>query len=321
MDKIKEMVKNKKVLTGAAAGLAVLVILIIIIAVSCSKNNDTEKDTTKSNDSTTVAKLEKDTDKDINEEYTTELDTELSENKTTEGGTEVAEIDTTEPPTTVKVENVTTNVNIQEPVTEEPTTEEVTIKITAEVPSTPSQEIQTPKPTEASTEKTTECAVLPGCENRESSNIIYIDKSILLNKYASDGADVCPFKLYDLNNLVTYKYTNGNGYYVTFVGYYGLHCYSDYDGSILELEYNYATDVVKSYGYGSLEKFEAEAEKLKTNTAATSSILVGSYMNIPSTIDAEEEKEAEFWASLGQEYDYEILGGEIEFYGLYMVEY
>lgn len=312
MEKIREIMKKKKVFTGAVAGLAVVVIMIIITTVSCSKNDDVKKDTTKSNDSTTVAKLEKDTEEDTTEPDTEESYTELSENKTTEGSTEVAEIDTTEQPTTVNLaENVTTNVNIQ---TEAPT-EAPTIKVTAEVTTTTQAQVEVP------TERTTECAVLPGCENRESSNIIYLGDEININIDPSNGADICPFKLYDLNNLVTRKYTNGNGYYVTFIGYYGLQYTSDYDGSIDELEYNYVEQIVKSYGYNSVEDFEAAAEKLKTNTAATRGIAVGCYKNIPSTIDAENAKEAEYWASLGQEYDYEIIGGGIYFYGLQIIEY
>ncbi len=316
MENIKEMLKNKKILTGAIAGLAVVIILIIVIAVSCSKKDDAGKGASKTEAAaTTVKKAEKDT---ADEQNTTEPDTELSEEETTEGSTEVAETETTEQPTTEIAENTTTNVNIQtEPVTEKQT-EAPEINIKAEVPST---EAQTPAPEEPATERTTEVATLAGCGNRECSNIIYLGDEININFDTPSEADVCPYKLYDLNNLQTRKYTNGNGYYVTFVGYYGLHCYSDYDGSIMELEYNYATDIVKSYGYGSLEEFEAVAEKLKTNTAATSAIGVGFYKNIPSTINVEEASRADYWASLGQEYDYEIEYGEIDFYGLYMLEY
>lgn len=300
MDKIKELLEkikgNKKILAGTVAGLVVVVIMIIVIAVSCSKNDNIEK-ATKENESTTMAKAEKD----IADEETTEPETETAEdesvtNETQNGSTEES---TTEQPTADLAENITTNVNIQtEPVTEV-STETPTIEVKVEVPPT---EPVTEVPTETVTERTTEVAVLPGCENRESSNIIYMGDEIDINVDASSGANVCPFKLYDLNNLATYKYTNGNGYYVTFVGYYGLSCYSDYDDSIMEPEYNYATDIVKSYGYSSLEEFEVAAEKMKTNTAATSRILVGFYQDIVSSFD-------------------DGLGGEIDFYGLYMLEY
>lgn len=321
MDKIKEMLKNKKVLTGAVAGLAVVVILIIIIAVSCGKNDNSGKSTSGTSKTesatTTVKKAEKDT---ADEQNTTEPDTELSEEETMEGSTETAETETTEQPTADLAENITTNVNIQtEPVTDAPApTEAPAINITAEVPST---EAPTPAPEEPATERTTEVATLAGCGNRECSNIIYLGDEININVDVPFKADVCPYKLYDLNNLQTRKYTNGNGYYVTFVGYYGLQYISDYNGSIDELEYNYVEQIVKSYGYNSVEDFEVEADKLKTNTAATRGILVGSYMDIPSTIDVEEASRAEFWASLGQEYDYEMEGGGIYFYGLYMLEY
>lgn len=307
MEKIREIIKNKKVLTGAVAGLAVVVILIIIIAVSCGKNDDTEKGTSKTTakeDITTVKKAEKET---ADEQNTTEPDTEMSEEETTEGSTETAETETTEQPTADLAENITTNVNIQtEPVTEKQT-EAPEINIEVEVPST---EAPTPAPEEPATERTTEVATLAGCGNRECSNIIYLDESLLLNSDTPSEAEVCPYKLYDLNNLQTRKYTNGNGYYVTFVGYYGLQYTSDYDGSIDELEYNYVEQVVKSYGYNSVEEFEAAAEKLKTNTAATSNILVGGYKNIPSTIDL-------ILAERGEEGH----GGGIYFYGLYMLEY
>ncbi len=260
MEKIKGMLKNKKILTGAIAGLAVIIILIIVIAVSCSKKDDVGKGASKTEAAaTTVKKAEKDT---ADEQNTTEPDTELSEEETTEGSTEVAETETTEQPTTEIAENTTTNVNIQtEPVTEKQT-EAPEINIKAEVPST---EAQTPAPEEPATERTTEVATLAGCGNRECSNIIYLDESLLLNSDTPSKADVCPYKLYDLNNLQTRKYTNGNGYYVTFVGYYGLQYTSDYDDSIDELEYNYVEQIVKSYGYNSVEQFETAAEKLKTN--------------------------------------------------------
>ena len=132
MDKIKEMLKNKKVLTGAAAGLAVVVILIIVIAVSCNKNDDTGKGTSKTTtkaDITTVKKAEKDT---ADEQNTTEPDTEMSENETStaeDSTEEVSEEETTEQPTveqptTIYVESKTeapTPQPIQAP-TEAPTT-------------------------------------------------------------------------------------------------------------------------------------------------------------------------------------------------------
>lgn len=132
MDKINEMLKNKKVLTGAVAGLAVVVILIIIIAISCGKNDDTGKGTSKATtkaDITTVKKAEKDT---ADEQNTTEPDTEMSENETStaeDSTEEVSEEETTEQPTveqptTIYVESKTeapTPQPIQAP-TEAPTT-------------------------------------------------------------------------------------------------------------------------------------------------------------------------------------------------------
>lgn len=120
--------ENKKVLTGAAAGLAVVVVLIIIIAVSCGKNDDTGKGTSKTTtkaDITTVKKAEKDT---ADEQNTTEPDTELSETETTttEDSTEVSTEETTEQPTEEQTtEEQTTEAPIPQPTqapTETPTT-------------------------------------------------------------------------------------------------------------------------------------------------------------------------------------------------------
>lgn len=127
MDKIKEMLKemlkDKKVLTGAVAGLAVAVILIIIIAVSCGKNDNAGKGTSKTTtkaDITTVKKAEKDT---ADEQNTTEPDTELSETETTtaEDSTEVSTEETTEQPTEEQTTEAPTPQPTQAP-TEAPTT-------------------------------------------------------------------------------------------------------------------------------------------------------------------------------------------------------
>lgn len=149
MDKIKEMLKNKKVLTGAAAGLAVVVILIIIIAVSCSKNDNAGKGTSKTTakeDITTVKKAEKDT---ANEQNTTEPDTtELSETETStaEDSTEASTEETTEQPTAEKPTQEPTT-TYTEPKTEASTQETINSQPENPVAADPQPQPQPEEPT------------------------------------------------------------------------------------------------------------------------------------------------------------------------------
>lgn len=148
MENIKEMLKNKKIMTGAIAGLAVVIILIIVIAVSCGKKDDAGKGASKTEaDATTVKKAEKDT---ADEQNTTEPDTtELSETETStaEDSTEVTTEETTEQPT---AEETT-----QEPTTTytEPKTEASTQETINSQPENPVAADPQPQPEEPTTTK------------------------------------------------------------------------------------------------------------------------------------------------------------------------
>lgn len=155
MEKIKELIKNRKILTGAAAGLAVAVILITVIAVSCNKNDSAEKKPEKSDSSTTTAAVtEKNT---TDEENTTEPETELSKDETTvdnEGSTEVPEADTTEQPETIAEAEQPTTV-YAEPKTEAPTEAQPQTEAPVVAQPQPVDEKKTQSATEKATEEPT----------------------------------------------------------------------------------------------------------------------------------------------------------------------
>lgn len=206
MEKIKELLKNKKIVAGTIAGLAVVVILIIVIAVSCGKNDD-EKNTEKSRENTTAAKVEKNT----ADEETTEPESE------TESVTNVTENSSTEDNTTeqlTKVAEEATTLYI-EPETEAPTPQ----------PTQAPTEAPTPAPTQAVEQPQHEAPVFTKHDYSTWSDdkINVVDEEVIVfNADETDGAAVFPFKLYDIDNLVTRKYTNGNGNYVTYLGFYEL---------------------------------------------------------------------------------------------------
>lgn len=268
---IEKLKSNKKIV---CAGIAAAICLILVLVLVLNKKGDNGIQTPESTGN-----------------VNSQADADMEEGSKTSGKGDKATAENMTSGDSQAADEITTTVNKEE-------TEGTTVNTEAQgnVPETPETapaetqkpaEPQAQQPTEAPTtvkpaeKPTTEAPLLEGGLLADTPDGIICDTPEVneFNKHPTNGAAVFPFKLYDWEHLYTYKYTNGNGNYVTYEGYYELDYAND------ELAYNYSLPIWQSMGYPDIYAYEdAVIAFYEENKEVGGAIWAGEYGDVPGRV-------------------------------------